>query len=38
LKTYYPHDVTGLFASLLQDKRVRTAIPSDTKLSEIAAT
>jgi hypothetical protein len=37
LKFYYPNDSTGLFASLLQDKRVRTAIPSDTKLSEIVA-
>ena len=37
LKTYYPSDSTGLFASLLQDKRVQTAIPSDTKLSEIVA-
>ena len=37
MKTYYPNDVTGLFASLLQDKRVRTAIPSDTKLAEIVA-
>jgi hypothetical protein len=37
LKTYYPNDVAGLFASLLQDKRVRTAIPSDTILSETVA-
>ena len=37
MKTYYPNDVTGLFASLLQDKRVRTAVPFDTKLSEIVA-
>ena len=37
LKTYYPNDVTGLFASLLQDKRVRTAVPFDTILSEIVA-
>ena len=37
VKTYYPNDVTGLFASLLQDKRVRTAIPSDTKFSGIVA-
>jgi phage tail sheath gpL-like len=37
LKHYYPSDSTGLFASLLQDKRVQTAIPSDTKLSQIVA-
>ena len=38
MKTYYPkNDVTGLFASLLQDKRVRTAILSDTKLSGTVA-
>ena len=37
LKTYYPSDSTGLFASLLQDKRVQTVIPSDTRLSEIDA-
>ena len=37
MKHYYPSDSTGHFASLLQDKRVRTAIPSDTILSETVA-